>query len=55
MIHEKRLIYNYKADQRSQNKFENNEILKILDINKLPNYIQENKNQFNDWFYNEVK
>ena len=49
MIKNKKLIYNYNADQRTKNKFENNEILKTLNINKLPKYIQSNQNLFNDW------
>jgi len=50
MIKEKKLIYNYKADQRTQNKFENNEILGVLDLEKLPRYIQKNKKIFEEWF-----
>ena len=49
MSKNKRLIYDYSADQRTKNKFENNEILKTLDTNKLPKYIQSNQNLFNDW------
>ena len=51
MIKEKRLIYNYKADQRTENKFENNEILNVLDLQRLPIYIQKNKDKFKEWFY----
>ena len=51
MIKEKRLIYNYKADQRTENKFENNEILDVLDLQQLPIYIQKNKDKFKEWFY----
>ena len=50
MIKEKKLIYNYKADQRTKNKFENNEILKVLSVERLPKYIQENKNKYAEWF-----
>ena len=50
MIKEKKLIYNYKADQRTKNKFENNEILKVLNVERLPKYIQENKNKYAEWF-----
>ena len=49
MIKNKKLIYNYKADQRSVNKFDNNETLKILEPSKLPIYIQNNLNLFNEW------
>ncbi len=50
LIKEKRLIYNYKADQRTKNKFLNNEILEKLDENKLPDYIKSKKKQFKEWF-----
>ncbi len=50
MIDEKKLIYNYKADQRTKNKFVNNEILKTLNLNKLPKYIQDRKEQYSEWF-----
>ncbi len=49
MINKKKLIYNYKADQRTQNKFENNETLQILKNTKLPKYIQTNADRFYDW------
>ena len=49
MINEKKLIYNYKADQRTKNKFENNETLKVLDSKKLPEYIQKNKDKYLEW------
>ena len=52
LIKEKKLIYNYKTDQRTHNKFENNEILQKLSTNKLPQYIQTNINQFNEWMEN---
>ena len=41
LINKKKLIYNYKADQRTKNKFENNETLNILEKTKLPEYIQK--------------
>ena len=40
MIKEKKLIYDYKSDQR-KNKFENNETLRVLDKKNLPKYVQE--------------
>ena len=48
-IKNKKLIYNYKADQRTENKFENNETLNKLDFDRLPYYIRKNKNLFKDW------
>tara|TARA_B100001057_G_scaffold474362_1_gene539823 strand:+ start:356 stop:1246 length:891 start_codon:yes stop_codon:yes gene_type:complete len=49
MVKNKQLIYNYKADQRSSNKFTNNEKLEILDFNQLPKFILDNKNLYSDW------
>ncbi|MDA7828992.1 hypothetical protein N9A35_00445 [bacterium] len=49
MIKNKKLIYNYNTDQRTSNKFENNETLDILETEKLPKYIQKNLKIFNDW------
>ncbi len=49
MIKKRKLIYNYKADQRTSNKFENNETLEILDNSKLPLYINNNLNLFSEW------
>ena len=48
-IKNKKLIYNYSADQRTRNKFENNETLGILETGKLPKYIQKNLEIFGDW------
>ncbi len=49
MIKKRKLIYNYKADQRTSNKFENNETLEILNSSKLPVYIKDNLNLFSEW------
>ncbi len=49
MIKGRKLIYDYKADQRKGNKFENNETLEILENYKLPNYIQKNINFYDEW------
>ena len=49
MIKNKKLIYNYKADQRTSNKFTDNEKLEILDLKHLPKHILENKNLYSDW------
>ena len=49
MIKKRKLIYNYKADQRTGNKFENNETLELLDNSKLPVYINNNLNLFSEW------
>jgi len=52
LIKKKKLIYNYEADQRIKNKFENNETLNILEKTKLPEYIQKNFNKFEQWLEN---
>jgi beta-1,4-mannosyl-glycoprotein beta-1,4-N-acetylglucosaminyltransferase len=49
LIENRKLIYNYKADQRNSNKFENNETLNILKIKRLPKFIQKNISQYSDW------
>jgi beta-1,4-mannosyl-glycoprotein beta-1,4-N-acetylglucosaminyltransferase len=49
LIKNRKLIYNYKADQRQKNKFENNETLAKLELSKLPKYIQNNLGYFKDW------
>ena len=49
MIKNKKLIYNYNTDQRTENKFENNETLNILETKKLPKYIQNNLSLYNKW------
>ena len=43
IINEKKLIYNYKADQRTKNKFENNETLKVLDSKNYQNIYKKIK------------
>ncbi len=49
LIKDKKLIYNYEADQRTTNKFENNETLNILEKDKLPKYIQKNFERYKEW------
>ena len=43
------MIYNYKADQRIKNKFEDNETLNKLELKFLPTYIQNNLDNFQKW------
>tara|TARA_A100000164_G_C21824559_1_gene732169 strand:+ start:55 stop:459 length:405 start_codon:yes stop_codon:yes gene_type:complete len=50
MIEDKKLIYNYSADQKTKNKFINNEVLKLLDETYLPEYILNNKAKLEKWF-----
>ena len=49
MINERKLIYNYKSDQRTANKFEDNETLNKLEMVKLPEYIRNNEKLFSEW------
>ena len=49
MIEDKKLVYNYKVDQRAGNKFSDNEILQNLDYNRLPKYLIENQNKYLQW------
>ncbi len=49
MIKDKKLVYNYKLDQRSEDKFSDNEVLEDLNLDKLPKYIIENKNKYEKW------
>ena len=49
LIKNRKLIYNYKTDQRTKNKFTDNEKLEILDLNKLPNFVIENLNLYSTW------
>ncbi len=49
MIKEKKLVYNYKLDQRAEDKFTDNEILENLDFSRLPRYLVENKNKYLKW------
>ena len=49
LIKNRKLIYDYNADQRKKNKFENNESLNLLEEKKLPNFIRNNLNYYKDW------
>jgi len=52
LIKNRRLIYNYKTDQRTKNKFTDNEKLEILDLKKLPKFITDNMNLYSTWLEN---
>ena len=54
LIKNRKLIYNYNADQRTKNKFINNEKLEILKLEKLPKFIIDNKSLFSTWLENEA-
>jgi len=49
LIKNRKLIYDYNADQRKKNKFENNESLHLLEKKKLPNFIRNNLDYYKDW------
>ena len=48
IIKNKQAIYDLKVD-KTVNKIGNGSILKNFDLNKLPEYIEKNKNKFLDW------
>ena len=48
LINEKRVMYDHNVDQKSY-KWSGKSILKRIDINKLPIYVQRNENKFNAW------
>ena len=52
IVEEKKMIYDHKADQR-ENKFNSKEMLKIEELNKLPNYISSNIEKYKAWI--EIK
>ena len=47
-ISERRIIYDYKADQK-KNKWTGKSTLKKLESKYLPNYISDNLNKYSDW------
>ena len=47
-ISEKRIIYDYKADQKNY-KWSGKSTLKTVDINLLPDYVKNNKNNYLEW------
>ena len=48
LIKERKALYNIKTDMRLS-KFDDHPNLKLLDLNKLPNYIYDNQDKFTDW------
>ena len=48
LIKEKRIIYDYKVDQK-EFKWSGKSILKKIDLKILPDYISENKEKFTEW------
>ena len=48
LISKKKILYDYKADQR-EDKWRNNRKLENYPIEKLPDYIKLNKNKFSEW------
>ena len=47
-IQNRKVLYDYKVDQR-KNKWNSDTELKVLNVEKLPNYIKENKDKFRNW------
>ena len=48
IIKNKKAIYNLGVDKNA-NKIGNGDVLKKFEIDKLPNYIQKNQNNFKEW------
>jgi len=48
LIKDKKALYNYNADQRDS-KWSNNTKLEKINLNLLPNYINENKEKYKRW------
>ena len=48
LINEKRVIYDYKVDQK-EFKWSGKSILKKIDLSFLPNYISKNEKTFKEW------
>ena len=49
LIKNRKLIYNYKSDQRTKNKFIDNEELSLLEVQRLPKYILDNIDLYKPW------
>ena len=48
LIKDKKALYNYNADQRDS-KWSNNTALEKINLNLLPDYINENKEKYKKW------
>ena len=48
IMEEKKIVYNYKADQR-ENKFDSSEILKIVQLKEMPDYLLKNIHKYKNW------
>ena len=48
LIKDKKALYNYNADQRDS-KWSNNTVLEKINLNLLPDYINENKEKYKKW------
>ncbi len=44
------LFYDHFADQSSANKWESNYKLKKVNLDLLPKFLVQNKNNYNEWF-----
>ena len=49
-IKKKEMFYNHFADKSSKNKWESDFKLRQIDIDKLPQYLIENKDKYKEWF-----
>jgi hypothetical protein len=49
MIQNKKVLYNHSADKKDENKWKEGSSLKIINLEKLPNYISKNSSKFAKW------
>ena len=49
LIQNKKVLYNHAADKKDQNKWQEGSSLQTVDLEKLPNYINENSSKFAKW------
>ena len=49
LIQNKKVLYNHAADKKDQDKWQEGSSLQTVDLEKLPNYINENSSKFAKW------
>ena len=49
-VKKRELFYDHFADQSSTNKWESNYKLKKVNLDLLPKFLVQNKNNYNEWF-----
>ena len=46
----KEILYDHSKDKKKENKWLTNKKLKNIEIDLLPEYIRNNKNNYQEWF-----